>query len=188
MESGTRIRTEAAPLADASALTMAMWVIGFALATTLAAQVRIPLPGTPVPITLQTLVVLAAGVALGPGWAAVSIGLYVAAGALGAPVFTQGGYGWSHLTGATAGYIVALPVAAYLVGWIHGSGASRLRTYIACISGELFILGVGTVWLALLFQQGLGAAAAIGALPFLAGDLVKTIGAAEAGRLLGRRT
>ena len=188
MESGIRVRTESAAGVSDRPWILALWVIGFAAATALGAQVRIPLPFTPVPITLQTFVVLLAGLVLGPGWGAVSIGLYVGAGALGAPVFSAGGFGMTHLTGATGGYIIALPVSAYLAGWLSGKGTERIRVYVALLAAGLFVLVVGTFWLGLLFSRGLSAAAAIGFWPFLVGDLVKTVAASEAGLLIGRRT
>jgi biotin transport system substrate-specific component len=188
MESGIHTRSEAAPLVGARTISVVLWVGGFALATALAAQVRIPLPGTPVPITLQTMVVLAAGIALGPWPGALAMGVYLAAGAAGAPVFTGLGAGWYHLTGATAGYLVALPAAAWLVGRLAARGERHRDTWLAALAGEALILLMGTLWLALFYRQDLATAAALGALPFVVGDLVKTGVAAEAGRLLRRRT
>jgi biotin transport system substrate-specific component len=161
---------------------------GFAVATAVGAQVRIPLPFTPVPITLQTFVVMLGGAVLGPGWGAFSIGLYIAAGAFGAPVFSGGGAGLTHLTGATAGYLYALPLAAYLAGWLTSGSPGRLRLYGALLLAGFLILGLGTLWLGLLFERDLGTAAALGFWPFLPGDIVKTVAAAELARLIGRRT
>lgn len=187
MDAGIPISTEVRAIDRPGALQIALLVGVFAAATAVGAQVRIPLPYTPVPITLQTFVVLLAGTVLGAGWGAVSIGLYLVAGAVGAPVFAGGGAGMTHLTGATSGYLLALPAAAYLAGWLPGESPRRIRLYLSLLLSGLFVLSVGTLWLGLLFGRGLGSAAALGFWPFLAGDLVKTAAAAELGLRLGRR-
>ena len=188
MDGGTPIRALDGSVERVRITRTVLLVGGFAVAAAIGAQVRIPLPFTPVPITLQTFVVLLAGAVLGPGWGAFSIGLYVAAGAFGAPVFSGGGAGIGHLTGATAGYLLALPPAAYLAGWLAHPAGGRRRLYGALLLAGFLVLGFGTLWLGLLFERDLATAAALGLWPFLAGDLVKTVAAAEAARLIGRRT
>ena len=188
MRSGVFTRAANEPLTRSRTVETAVWVAAFALATALSAQVRIPLPDTPVPITLQTFFVLLAGAVLGPGWGAFSMGLYLVIGTMGLPVFTGGGSGIAHLTGATAGYLLACPPAAYLAGMLTGGTQKRSRLYPALLVSGLFILAAGTSWLALLLDLNLGAAAAAGFWPFLAGDLVKTAAAAELGLVIGRRS
>src|SRR6266581_3428914 len=86
-----------------------------------AAQVAVPLPGTPVPMTLQPLAVLLVGGMLGPGLGAASLILYLVLGALGLPVFTPyGAPGIARLVGPTGGYLLAYPVAAFAVGNLAG--------------------------------------------------------------------
>ncbi len=188
MDGGAPAHTAEQSLTGSNTLRILIRVAAFTLAMAIGAQVRIPLPFTPVPITLQTFVVLCAGLVLGAGWGAVSAGLYVALGAVGAPVFTAGGAGLAHLTGATAGYLLALPVAAYLAGWLSGSEMRRQRVYPALFLAGLLILFIGTSWIALLFGRGVAEAAALGFWPFLVGDVVKTVAAAEVGIRIGRLT
>ncbi len=89
----------------------------------LAAQVAIPLPGTPVPMTLQPLAVLIVGGLLGPRLGAASLLLYLSLGAAGLPIFTPfGAPGVARLFGPTGGYLLAYPIAAYAVGRLAGDG------------------------------------------------------------------
>src|SRR5213076_1029493 len=97
-------------------------LLGAALVA-IAAQIAIPLPGTPVPMTLQPLAVLLVGALLGPSLGAGSMILYLALGAAGLPVFTPYGLpGLARLVGPTGGYLLAYPVAAFAVGKIAGDG------------------------------------------------------------------
>src|ERR1700681_3181030 len=92
-------------------------IVGFSAALAAASQVAIPLPGTPVPLTLQPLLVVVAGMTLGPINGAASMLLYLAAGAAGLPVFApMGAPGVARLIGPTGGYLLAYPAAAYVAG------------------------------------------------------------------------
>lgn len=136
---------------------------------TLGAYARVPLPFTPVPITVQTLFVLVAGAALGRRLGTVSTSLYVLLGAVGLPVFT------TPWLGATAGYLLGFVPAAWVVGVLTSGrrGASTRRLVLAMVAGTLIVYLFGAGWLA--FGLGLGAerAAAIGIAPFLVGDGLK---------------
>ena len=95
----------------------AVGVVGFAAAVAAASQIAIPLPGTPVPITLQPMLVILAGMWLGPVAGAASMVLYLAAGAAGLPVFTpMGAPGIARFFGPTGGYLLAYPAAAFVAG------------------------------------------------------------------------
>src|SRR5882724_7590674 len=95
----------------------AFGIIGFAAAVAAASQIAIPLPFTPVPITLQPMLVILAGMMLGPVAGAASMALYLAAGAAGLPVFTPiGAPGIARFFGPTGGYLIAYPAAAYVAG------------------------------------------------------------------------
>src|SRR5262245_27892298 len=87
------------------------------LVVAIAARIEVPLPWTPVPITGQTLGVLLVGAALGFRRGVASLGLYLAEGAAGLPVFSGGAAGAAHLMGPTGGYLWSFPFAAVLVGW-----------------------------------------------------------------------
>src|SRR2546421_216645 len=141
----------------------------------IAAQIAIPLPGTPVPMTLQPLAVLLVGALLGPGLGAGSMILYLALGAAGLPVFTPYGLpGLARLVGPTGGYLLAYPVAAFAVGKIAGDGRRVARLALAAAAGLVLIHLGGLAQLAILTGSGSGAVR-LGTLPFLAGDLVKLV-------------
>jgi biotin transport system substrate-specific component len=155
------------------------------------AQVEIPLPFTPVPITGQTFGVLLIGAALGSRRGALSILAYLAEGALGLPFFAGGAGGLSVLTGATAGYLVGFVAAAYFIGRLAERGLERsFRTsLVPFVVGTVIIYAFGVAWLSTIVG-GLGEALRFGLLPFLAGDIVKLAAAAlalpAAWRLVGQ--
>lgn len=158
-------------------------VISAAAITALAAQWRIYLPFTPVPITGQTFAVLLTGAALGWKLGASGQLLYVAAGALGAPVFTEASGGLEVLTGATGGYLIGFIFAAGLVGWMaeHRQDRTFATMFTAFILGSAVIYVFGVAGLMISADMSLTTAVEAGVVPFLMGDLVK---AAAAGLLL----
>lgn len=158
---------------DARPADRAAGVLAFALLTALAAFVRLPLPFTPVPVTLQTFVVLAAGIYLGGRDAAISQVGYLAMGAAGLPVFAGGAAGVAHLFGPTAGYLVAFPLAAALVGATVRPGDPAGRATVILTAATALVLGLGTAGLAAALGIGPGRALALGALPFLPGAALK---------------
>lgn len=154
-------------------------VIGASALIAIAAQISIPLPFTPVPLTLQPLAVIFIGVALGSTRGAAAAALYLLEGFSGLPVGAGGNSGPLWLLGATAGYLYSYPFAAWLAGFVseRGWGSSIVRS----ITGMLLALGViylgGWSWLAL--QTGARAAFMLGVAPFVVADIVKVaIGAA----------
>jgi biotin transport system substrate-specific component len=149
-----------------------------ALLVALSAQVVVPVPFSPVPMTLQPLAVLVVGGLLGATRGAGALALYLALGIVGLPVFAGGGSGALRLVGPTGGYLLAFPLAAAATGGLLQHGSSIWQTLLACTLGMLVIHLGGAAWLAAL---GLDPAMAvrIGVLPFLAGDLLK-IGLAAA--------
>jgi biotin transport system substrate-specific component len=144
----------------------------------LSAQVVVPVPFSPVPMTLQPLAVLVVGGLLGPGRGAGALALYLALGIVGLPVFAGGGAGALRLIGPTGGYLLAFPLAAAATGGLLGHRTSVLQVLLACMVGMLIIHLGGAAWLAILGQDA-AMAIRIGVLPFLAGDLLK-IGLAAA--------
>jgi biotin transport system substrate-specific component len=153
-------------------------VMGSLLVAALA-QVEIPLPFTPVPITGQTFGVLLIGVALGSRRGAASLALYLVEGGLGLPFFAGGASGFGILTGATAGYLVGFIVAAFVVGLLAERGLERsVRTsIIPFMGGTIIIYAFGVAWLAVVLGS-FGKALAAGMLPFLIGDVIKLAAAA----------
>ena len=142
----------------------------------------IPVPGSLAPVTLQTLVVFLAGILLGPLWGGFTVSLYIVAGALGAPVFAQGGAGIGYLTGApTAGFIWSFLVATVLIGLLVHRGTDLRKPSSVPLSvlgltlafATLLIYAAGVGWFAWLTGTGLVESTTIMALPFVPGDLVK---------------
>lgn len=154
-------------------------VVGASLLIAIAAQVAIPVPFTPVPLTLQPLAVIFVGVALGSTRGAAAAALYLLEGFSGLPVFAQGHGGPAMLFAPTAGYLFSYPFAAFVAGFIseRGWGSSVVRA----VSGMLLALGViylgGWSWLAILTDPRWAFTA--GVAPFVLADVVKVaIGAA----------
>jgi biotin transport system substrate-specific component len=145
----------------------------------LSAQVAIPLPFSPVPVTGQTLAVLLVGALLGSRRGSLAVLAYIAQGLAGLPVFAGGALGMARLLGPTGGYLVGFAAAAFLVGLLAERGWDRrvLTTAAAMILGNLVIYAIGALWLAP-FVGGLEQALATGVLPFIPGDLVKIVAAA----------
>ncbi len=157
-----------------------IWMVLGALWVALFAQVRIPLPFTPVPITGQTFAVLLVGATLGARRGMGALMLYLLMGITGLPVFAGGKSGLFHLTGPTGGYLIGFVIAAWVVGWMAEHGLERsLRTSLLPFSiGTLIIYLTGVPWLAL--YVGPQAALQKGLFPFLLGDLIKLLLAAIA--------
>lgn len=152
-------------------------VLGGAALTGLAAQIAIPVPGTPVPLTLQTLAALLVGAALGSRRGVAALALYAAVGILGVPWFANAGSGW-HV--ASFGYIVGFILAAALVGALAERGGDRtvLKTALAMIAGNLVIYLCGVPVLMAAADLNLGAAINLGVGPFLIPDAIKIAAAA----------
>jgi biotin transport system substrate-specific component len=174
----TLVGALAAPLDGTRSVVL---VLGFSLLTALAAQVVVPLPFTPVPLTGQTFAVLLTGALLGPRLGALAMLAYLAEGTAGLPFFRGGAGGPAHLAGPTAGYLFAFPAAAYVTGLLAERGWDRrfITAAAAMALGSLVILACGWAWLALMFRTG-AEAFRLGVAPFLVGDLVKIALAAAA--------
>jgi biotin transport system substrate-specific component len=157
-------------------------VAGFAAALAAASQVAIPLPGTPVPITLQPLLVVLAGMMLGPAYGAASMALYLMLGAVGLPVFApMGAPGMMRFVGPTGGYLLAYPVAAFVAGTLFLRTRSFNGRALAAGAGVLVLYVGGLAQLALL-TGSLTRAVWLGVLPFVALDAVKSLVAAAVTR------
>lgn len=158
-----------------SVSTMAALTVGFALLTALLAQVEIPLPFTPVPITGQTFSVLLAGAALGSKAGAASQGIYWGLGAIGLPFYSGAEGGWEAATGSTAGYFVGFVVAAYVVGRMAEREMDRKVTtaILAMLAGSVIIYGFGVGWLMISLDATLAQAIEWGLTPFVIGDVIK---------------
>ncbi|KAB1192678.1 biotin transporter BioY [Haloferax sp. MBLA0076] len=143
------------------------------------AYVSFPNPISPIPVTLQVLVVFLAGIFLGPIWGGVSISLYLVAGGLGAPVFAGGSAGFGALVGPTAGYLWSYPLAAALVGFlVHGTElgdyrVGTVRLVGAMVAGTAVIYALGVIGFAFVQNVGLGAAFWTAAAAFIPAEAFK---------------
>lgn len=161
----------------------------------LAAHVSVPLFFTPVPLTLQTLVVLFLGLLLGPRWAFITLSVYLAEGAAGLPVFSPAGPGGvAQLIGPTGGYLLSYPFAAAAAGllcrvferwfglWAGSrfTGATLLPALLSALLGSVLILAAGASWLEAVTHLPAQMVLAKAVLPFIAGDLIKVSLAASA--------
>ena len=163
------------PASRAAWLYDVLLVAGFSLVIALCAQVAIPLPFTPVPVTLQTLAAVVAGGLLGSTRGTAAVLAYLGEGFAGLPVFSGGRAGIAHLMGPTGGYLLGFVLAAFLVGLLCERGASRswLATLAALVAGSLVIYVPGVLWLGAF--TGTQKALALGFVPFLIGDALKVI-------------
>jgi biotin transport system substrate-specific component len=156
----------------------ALGVVGFAIALAAASQIAIPLPGTPVPITLQPMLVVLAGMMMGPVLGATSMLLYLAAGAVGLPVFSPfGAPGVLRLLGPTGGFLFAFPVAAFVAGLIARRAPSLVGRWLAACAG-IAVLFVGGLTQLTILTGSVSVAIAQGISPFAALDFLKAFVAA----------
>lgn len=178
--SATLIDTALAGKAGRSLLRNAMIAIAATGLLTLSAKVQVPF--YPVPMTLQTLVVLLVGATFGWRLGAATLALYLAQGAMGLPVFAgtpEKGLGLAYMAGPTGGYLAGFLVAAALTGFLAERGLTRsvAGALLTMLAGLVAIHGLGFAWLATLI--GAEKAYAFGVLPFIGADLLKAgLGAA----------
>ena len=165
-------------LARRSSRSRALGILVAVAAMALASQIAIPLPNTPVPLTLQPFVVVLTGLLLGPIDAAIAMAAYLIAGAAGLPVFTpMGPPGIARLLSPTGGYLLAYPVAAAVAGWL-GAGRERFGVRALAAVAGMATLYVGGLMQLFVITGSIGTAALLGALPFAGADLLKSIVAA----------
>ncbi len=174
-----RLAIGSVTLVSPTAVRTAVGVMVFAGAMAAAAHMRIPLPFTPIPITLQTGVVLVAGATLGAGGGAASLVLWLGAGLLGAPVFAGG----AGLAGPTAGYIIGFVPAAMVAGLATRRGFRTGRVLLGMLAATAVIYACGVAGLMITTGLSWPAALGMGVLPFLAGDVLKLAAALGLSRL-----
>jgi len=183
LEDGTLLRALGAG-AELPAITRATAVLFVTVLTIVAAQVSIPLPFTPVPFTLQPMIVLLGAAALGARLGASSQVLYIALGIAGLPVFAASPVlpqGLARLLGPTGGYLMSYPLAACVTGYLaeRGLGRRYRTSVLAMTAGLAIIFTCGVLWLAFgVPHAGLSSAVATGLVPFLPADIIKVFLAA----------
>jgi biotin transport system substrate-specific component len=149
-------------------------VVGSAAFVGVAAQVAIPLPFTPIPLSGQTFAVMLAVAALGPARGALGMLLYAVAGVAGLPWFAGHQSGWAI---PSLGYVLGFILAAVVVGALARRGADRTvaRTVGLMVVGNLCIYAIGVPWLMASVGADLGRALVLGVVPFLIGDALKIL-------------
>jgi len=161
---------------------IALVVLGGSALAAVCAHIALPLWFTPVPLTLAPFAALLLGLLLSPGLAAATLGVYLAEGAMGLPVFAPGlllSGGLAHLLGPTGGYLLAYPFASALVSflWRH-TRRGFLAALASAAAGDFAILVCGAVWLGVLTHASAQSVSALAVLPFLPGDALKIVAAA----------
>jgi biotin transport system substrate-specific component len=176
-------------LASNHLVARTFWIATFAILTALGAQVEIP--HQPVPFTLQTFFVLLAGALLGPRNGFLSMSLYLLLGISGLPVFSGGGFGFARIVGPTGGYLLAFPLAAFVIGWfislrgrilplipqsVKGVGGYGW-TLVSMLAGLLLIFACGTFQLNAVYFNDWASAFQAGFLIFSWWDVLKLVAA-----------
>ena len=161
---------------QSSALAQAGWISLFAALTALGAQVQIP--NQPVPFTLQTFFVLLSGAFLGARNGCIAQVLYVAAGAIGLPVFSGASFGLVKLFGMTGGYLMSFPLAAALIGYLVSVRRSYLWTLVSMFLGLVVVFTCGSLYLNFVAIHNLQQALTSGFLIFSWWDILKLTAAA----------
>lgn len=163
-----------ADLIPASRVRDVALVLGGAALTGLAAQIAVPVPGSPVPVTGQTFAALLVGTTLGARRGFLSLALYALVGVAGVPWFAEGGSGAAAVS---FGYVLGMILASTVVGALARRGADRsvLRMAGAMLVGEAVIYAVGVPYLAYAADISASAAIAAGLTPFLIGDALKAV-------------
>lgn len=162
-----------------TALTEALFVVGGIGFISLLAQIAIPVPGSPVPVTGQTLAVLLIGTTYGARLGFITFATYILAGVAGAPIFapsaTAANHGLDRLLGATGGYLVGMLIASLLLGYLADRKADqKFRTsFPALLLGDLIIFTFGLAWLHASLDLTWAATFKAGLTPFILGEALK---------------
>jgi len=176
-----------------SAMTEALFVLGGVAFITLMARISIPVPGSPVPVTGQTLAVLLIGTTYGARLGLATFATYLVAGLAGAPLFapsaTAPNHGWARLAGATGGYLVGMLVASLVLGYLADRKADqKFRTsFPALLLGDAIIFVFGLAWLQHSIGTPFSKTIALGLTPFIFGEALKIAITATSLPLVWRR-
>jgi len=165
--------SRALPIENATRYAMyAFLVIAGSMLIAVAGQIKVPLWPNPVPVNLQMLAILTISAAYGRNLAVATLLAYLAEGAAGLPVFTNGG-GLAYIAGPTGGYLAGFVLAAGITGWAADKGMSRnpFKLFAANLVGALVVLVLGALWIGFLFGSEKMIAWGIG--PFIVTDVIK---------------
>ena len=190
LQSGS-LRTAVFP--RTTALTEALFVVGGIGFISLLAQISLPVPGSPVPVTGQTLAVLLIGTTYGARLGLITFASYLLAGIAGAPIFapsaTSANHGIERLTGATGGYLVGMLVASLLLGYLADRKADQKfkTSFPALLLGDVVIFAFGLTWLHASLDMTWAATIKAGLTPFILGEALKIAITATSLPLVWRR-
>lgn len=165
-------------------IIQALWVTAFAILTGIGAQIEIP--HQPVPYTLQTFFVLLAGAVLGRRNGAISMAMYLMAGIMGAPIFSNFGFGIAKIIGPTGGYLLSFPIAAFVVGYLLRQRSNIVWSFVSMFIGLFVIFSLGTLHLNLVYFHNWSESIASGFLIFSWWDGAKLIAAAAIARQINK--
>lgn len=159
----------------ANSLTNSLLALGGAGFLAIMAQIAIPVPGSPVPVTGQTLGVLLIGASYGPALSISTVALYLAIGAAGAPIFSNGGSGFAKLVGPTGGYLAGMVLTALVLGYLaNKKWDARFRTALpAMLIGEVLTFIPGLIWLQHATGKDWSWTVSAGFTPFILGEAIK---------------
>jgi len=169
----------AAVFPRSSALTQALFVVGGIGFLSLLAQISVPVPGSPVPVTGQTLGVLLIGTTYGARLGLLTFASYLLAGIAGAPIFapsaTSPNHGIDRIVGATGGYLVGMLVASFVLGYLADRKADQKfkTSFAALLLGDLIIFAFGLTWLHASLDMTWAATIKAGLTPFILGEALK---------------
>jgi len=161
-----------------------MTVYSSLVAALIAVGAFIAIPIGPVPIVLQNLFVMLAGLLLGARWGMASVGLYLLAGICGLPVFSGGGAGLGHFFGPTGGYLISYLPAAFIVGFVAKRSTALVVRAGSMVAAHAVIYTIGVTWLKVATGMTFAKALTVGMVPFLIGDSIKIVAAVLIARAL----
>ena len=148
----------------------------FATLTAVLSFVTIPLPFSPIPITGQSLAVMLAGCVLTPIQAGFSMLTFLFMGAIGLPVFSGGRSGIGVIVGKSGGYLIGYLIGAIIISIIVSKSKSKISMFLACLFGGIIVVhALGAAWLGYVTGMGIGKAIMVGSVPFLPGDMLKSV-------------
>ncbi len=177
MSTTATLRAAVAP--RSTALTHALFIVGGVGFISAMAQVSIPVPGSPVPVTGQTLAALLVGTTYGARLAFSTFATYLIAGIAGAPIFapsaTSANHGLDRIMSATGGYLIGMLVASLVLGYLADRKADQkfLTSYPALLLGEVTIFSFGLTWLHYSLDLSWSATISAGLTPFIFGEILK---------------
>jgi biotin transport system substrate-specific component len=171
--SATSLRTSLIP--RSTALSNAVLVVSGVLGLAALAQIAIPVPGSPVPVTGQTLGVLILGTTYGSTLGVTTFALYILAGIAGAPVFANSGHGLDRIVGATGGYLIGMLVATFVLGQLARFRLDQkfLTALPSMLIGTVITFSFGLIWLYQYTGQSWSWTVNAGLTPFIVGEVLK---------------